>query len=136
AMKLVLGAGRSLSGRLAVFDALTFRWREIALRKHPECPVCSSSPTITTLIDYDAFCGLQGADMSEPSPNAGAVPEITPAELKDRLDRGGSLTLVDVREPFEWDISNLEPLGARLIPLDQVLDRADELDPDSDIVLY
>jgi sulfur-carrier protein adenylyltransferase/sulfurtransferase len=128
AIKLILGTGDTLVGRLVLFDALGFRWRELRLRRNTDCPVCGDEPTVTGLIDYDEFCGM-GERMS-------TTPEITPAELKQRLDRGDELLLIDVREPFEWDIANLGPFGARLIPLDQVLERADEIDPGAEVVLY
>ncbi|MEX0907103.1 MAG: molybdopterin-synthase adenylyltransferase MoeB [Gemmatimonadota bacterium] len=132
AIKLILGRGDTLIGRLALFDALAFRWRELKLRRNADCPVCGDHPTITGLIDYDEFCGT-GATMNEPQQG---VPEITSTELKQRLDRGDPLLLVDVREPFEWDIANLGEYGARLIPLGDVLERADEIDPTAEIVLY
>jgi sulfur-carrier protein adenylyltransferase/sulfurtransferase len=133
AIKIIVGAGDALIGRLVLFDALTFRWRELRLKKHAECPVCGEDPSVTELIDYDAFCGVGATPMEQQSQ---AVPQITPAELKERLDRGDELVLVDVREPFEWDISNLEAHGARLIPLDQVIDRSDEISRDADVVVY
>jgi sulfur-carrier protein adenylyltransferase/sulfurtransferase len=133
AIKLILGRGDTLSGRLALFDALSFRWRELKLRRNPDCPVCGDAPTVTRLIDYDEFCGT-GETMSEAQ--APSMPEITPTELKQRLDDGDPLLLVDVREPFEWDIANLGEYGARLIPLSEVLERAGEIDPAAEIVLY
>lgn len=134
ALKLVLGVGDTMVGRLAVFDGLAFRWRELRLRKNPDCPVCGEAPTLRGLIDYEEFCGLGGDRMAEAGP--GGVRETTPEELKQRLDAGDSLVLIDVRETFEWEISNLEPHGARLIPLGEFADRVDELDPDTEIVLY
>ena len=134
AIKLVLQRGDTLVGRLVLFDALTFRWRELKLRRNPDCPVCGDHPTITALIDYDEFCA-PGETMSTPHPSQ-PIPQITPGELKQRLDSGDRIRLIDVREPFEWDIVNLEAYGAELIPLDQVIDRRDEIDPGSDVVLY
>jgi molybdopterin/thiamine biosynthesis adenylyltransferase/rhodanese-related sulfurtransferase/molybdopterin converting factor small subunit len=135
AIKLIIGRGDPLIGRLALFDALSFRWRELKLRRNPDCPVCGDQPTITALIDYDEFCGLGEPRMDTPQAPQ-TVPQITPAQLKERLDRGEKLTLIDVREPFEWDIVNLEPYGAKLIPLDQVIDRRDEIGNAGDVILY
>lgn len=133
--KLILGRGDTLIGRLALFDALTFRWRELKLRRNPECPVCGDHPTITELIDYDEFCA-PGERHMEARQQDQAIPQITPTELKQRLDNGEQITIIDVREPFEWDIVNLSHYGARLIPLDEVLERRGELDPDAEVVVH
>src|SRR5690606_20016299 len=85
AIKLVLGRGNTLIGRLALFDALAFQWRELRLRRNPDCPVCGDHPTVTALIDYDEFCASGESEMNSPQP-AGTVPSITPAELKQRID--------------------------------------------------
>jgi adenylyltransferase/sulfurtransferase len=135
AIKLITGVGETLAGRIVIFDALRFRWRELRLRKNPECPVCGTHPSITELIDYDVFCGLKGPVMNG-SDHPQAIPQITATELKQRLDAGEPITLIDVREPFEWDIANLGSYGARLIPLDQVAERAGEIDRAHDVVLY
>jgi molybdopterin/thiamine biosynthesis adenylyltransferase/rhodanese-related sulfurtransferase len=135
AVKLLLGQGDLLVGRLLLFDALRLRFREMRLRRDPACPVCGDDPTIHELIDYERFCGYAPADATQEDPMNDEVPEITPAELKERLDRGDKLTIIDVREPFEWEIGNLEPYGARLIPLKQVPQRMGEIDPDEEIVL-
>jgi len=132
-IKLILGKGETLAGRIIVFDALRFRWRELKLRKNPECPVCGEHPSITRLIDYDVFCGMPPA--ATPVDPA-ELPGLTPSELKQRLDGGEPLTLIEVREPFEWDIANLAPLGARLIPLGELPGRVPELDRNAAIVLY
>ncbi|HYW13756.1 MAG TPA: molybdopterin-synthase adenylyltransferase MoeB [Longimicrobium sp.] len=134
AVKLLLGQGDALVGRLLLFDALRMRFREMRLRRDPACPVCGDDPTIHELIDYERFCGYEPAEASQEKQMNG-VPEITPTELKARLDRGDPLTIIDVREPFEWDIGNLEAYGARLIPLQQVPQRLDEIDPADEIVL-
>jgi adenylyltransferase/sulfurtransferase len=130
AIKLILGVGEPLIGRLLLFDGLTLRWREMRLRKNPDCPACGERPTITHLIDYEEFCGMK------PESAAGdTIPEITPTELKERLDRGDALEIIDVREAYEWEIANLAPQGARLVPLSTLSERLAELDPEAEIVL-
>jgi sulfur-carrier protein adenylyltransferase/sulfurtransferase len=145
AIKLITGAGEPMIGRLLLFDGLKLRWRELRLRRNPDCPVCGDHPTVTELIDYDVFCGVTeptDAPMPDaPTPAAETDQEDTPDEievtqLKERLDRGDDLDLIDVREPFEWRIANLEPYGARLIPMGELGDRVDELDPEREIVFY
>lgn len=147
-IKLILGRGESLIGRLLLHDSLAMSWREMKLRKDPKCPVCSENPTQTELIDYQDFCGV-GASASaetttsqERTPVAStessseSIPHITATELKERLDRGDEITLVDVRNEQEWEIGNLGPQGARLLPLQEIRERAEELDRDDDIVVY
>jgi sulfur-carrier protein adenylyltransferase/sulfurtransferase len=127
-IKWIIGAGDSLVGRLLLFDALKLRFRELELRKDPACPLCGSNPTISELIDYEAFCGI-GAEPSYEGP------EISAEELKVELDRkGGELVLIDVREPHEWEIAHIE--GARLIPLNQLPERLGELNGHSEIVTH
>ena len=143
-IKLITGAGDPLIGRLMLFDGLSMRWRELKLRRNPECPVCGDDPTVTELIDYEAFCGVDEAQEQKDTGdvNRGAAKvqesaeadEIGAAELKERLDQGEELDLVDVREPFEWRIANLESYGARLIPMGDLEERLDELDPDRETV--
>jgi molybdopterin/thiamine biosynthesis adenylyltransferase/rhodanese-related sulfurtransferase/molybdopterin converting factor small subunit len=128
-IKLIAGAGDPLIGRLVLFDALKLKFRELKLRKSPDCPVCSDHPTQHELIDYQQFCGID--------PHADAVEaafEISTPELKSWLDEGRQLTLLDVRNPQEWEISRLD--GARLIPLPELQDRLGELDPAATIVTY
>jgi sulfur-carrier protein adenylyltransferase/sulfurtransferase len=132
-IKLLLGRGDTLVGRLALFDALAFRWRELRLRKRDDCAICGARPTITGLIDYDEFCGVKGTDMS--SDNGGSD-EVSVTELKQRIEAGNAPTLIDVREPFEWEIANLGEFGARLIPLGEIVDRLDEIERDADVVFY
>jgi molybdopterin/thiamine biosynthesis adenylyltransferase/rhodanese-related sulfurtransferase len=134
-LKLLLGAGEPMTGRLLILDALRMRFRELKLRKDPECPVCGERPTIRELIDYERFCGVPQTGPTEEAMANGDVPEITPTELKERLDRGDRLTIIDVREPHEWEIGNLEEHGARLIPLGELPERAGEIDPQEEIVL-
>src|SRR6202166_489482 len=109
-IKLILGKGDSLIGRLLLVDALGMRFRELKLRKNPECPVCGSNPTVTSLIDYNEFCGIRG----EEKPVEAGDSEIQVEELKRRLDAGENLFVLDVREPHEYQICNL---GGYLIPL-------------------
>ncbi len=128
AIKLILGIGEPLIGRLMLYDALSMRFRELKLRKDPDCPICGEHPTITALIDYQAFCGVTSADEGI------TEVDISPLELKERLDRGEDLMLLDVREPHEWDIAHLE--GATLIPVNDITERAHELSTADDIVVY
>src|SRR6266851_2063210 len=117
AIKLILGLGESLVGRLLHFDALKMKFREFNLRRDPQCPVCGDSPTITEPIDYEQFCGV-----------ATNVPTVSVRELKEKLDARQPVQLVDVREPFEHEIANID--SARLIPLGELSDRLNELDRD------
>jgi adenylyltransferase/sulfurtransferase len=131
-LKLILHAGDSLVGRLLLFDALAMKFRELKLRKNPECPACGDPQhrTITKLIDYEEFCGIRG---EEAPAIASTVPEITPKELKVRLDKGDDLFILDVREPHEYQICNL---GGKLIPLGEISRRAHELDTSREIVVH
>ena len=138
AIKLILGVGQSMIGRLLLYDALSFEFNEVRLRKNPNCPVCSEHPTLTELIDYEQFCGMPAHDRSlyQGESNGHDVGQITPSELKQRLDSGDDLFILDVREPIEWDISNLSRLGAVLIPQGQVLERMGELDTAAEIIVH
>jgi len=129
-LKLIIGKGDPLVGRLLLFDALAMRFRELKLRKNPECPVCGNHPTVTKLIDYVQFCGIRGEEAPAPQTT---VPEITPRELKSRLDRGDDLFILDVREPHEYQICNL---GGYLIPLGDLSRRVNELDSSREIVAH
>ena len=133
AVKLILGSGRTLVGRLILYDALQMKFRELKLRKNPKCPLCGDQPTIKALIDYQQFCGITpqaaaGADEPEESD------EMTPKELKTVLDNGGAPVILDVREPHEYDICRLP--GSILIPLGQLGQRLDELNSDDEIVVH
>ncbi|MHB8755010.1 MAG: molybdopterin-synthase adenylyltransferase MoeB [Candidatus Acidiferrales bacterium] len=130
-IKLILGSGEPLVGRLLLFDALGMRFRELKLRKNPECPVCGEHPTVTKLIDYAEFCGIRGEEA--PAQIAAAVPEITPKQLKQRLDHGDDLYILDVREPHEYQICNL---NGHLIPLGELPKRVGELDSSREIVAH
>jgi adenylyltransferase/sulfurtransferase len=109
----------------------------VRLRKNPKCPICGENPTLTELIDYEQFCGMPAHDRSEynANQNGSSVPQITPLGLKQRLDEGERFFILDVREPHEWDISNLGNLGAVLIPKGQVLEHMGELDTAANIVV-
>jgi len=129
-IKLILGKGEPLIGRLLLFDALKLKFRELKLRKNPECPICGTRPTITELIDYDEFCGLRGEEHEV----ATKVPEITPAELKTMMDERRPFVLVDVREPHEYKICHIK--GSKLIPLGEVPRRMNELNSAEEIVVH
>ena len=129
AIKLLLGRGDTLIGRLLVFDALRMKFRELKLRKNPECPICGSNPTITELIDYEEFCGLRG-----PSEQVGEEFQITVEELREKIDAGTPPVLLDVREPIEWEIARLD--RAVLMPVAQVPARMNELSTADEIVVY
>ena len=133
AVKLILGKGDSLSGRLLLYDSLGMKFRELKLRRNPECPVCGDNPTVTELIDYQQFCGIPQAAAAEAA-EQGKLPEITPLELKARLDAGDDIFVLDVREPHEHDIAKIQ--GTTLIPLGQVARRVGELDSTADIVVH
>jgi adenylyltransferase/sulfurtransferase len=129
-IKLILKTGEPLAGRLLLFDALAMRFRELRLRKNPACPICGEHRTIDKLIDYEEFCGIRG---EEAAPVTNGIPEITPRELKTRLDRGDDLYILDVREPHEYQICNLH---GNLIPLGQLPNRVNELDSSREIVAH
>jgi adenylyltransferase/sulfurtransferase len=140
AIKLILGSGTSLIGRLLLYDALEMTFDEVRLRKNPKCPVCSEHPTLTELIDYEEFCGMPAHDNSlytsgQNGDSRNGVPQMSPAELQARLNAGEHPFILDVREPHEWEISNLEELGAVLIPMGQVLERMGELDTAQEMVV-
>jgi sulfur-carrier protein adenylyltransferase/sulfurtransferase len=127
AIKLILGKGESLVGRLLHFDALKMKFREFNVRRDPHCPVCSAQPTITEPIDYEQFCGTGGA-------TAGAVPAISVHDLKRKMEANGAMTIVDVREPFEYEIARIE--SSKLIPLGELPDRLNELERDRYTVVH
>ncbi|HEV2306232.1 MAG TPA: molybdopterin-synthase adenylyltransferase MoeB [Candidatus Acidoferrales bacterium] len=130
-LKLILGNGQPLVGRLLLFDALRMRFRELKLRKNPDCPVCGEHRTITELIDYAEFCGIRGEEKEQVV--SSEIPEMTPKELKARLDRGDDLFILDVREPHEYQICNLQ---GHLIPLGDLPKRISELDSSREIVAH
>src|SRR5437763_8088702 len=130
AIKLILGKGEPLIGSLLLVDALAMRFRELKLRKNPDCVVCGKDPSVTKLIDYEEFCGLRG---QEAPVSTTGVPEISVEELKRRLDAKDDLFILDVREPHEYQICNL---GGYLIPLNDLPKRVSELDSSREIVVH
>jgi molybdopterin/thiamine biosynthesis adenylyltransferase/rhodanese-related sulfurtransferase len=128
-IKLILGSGEPLIGRLLLVDALAMRFRELKLRKNPDCPVCGDHPTVTQLIDYEQFCGIRGEEKLATA----TMLDMTPEELKQRLDAGDDLFVLDVREPHEYQICNL---GGHLIPLNDLPKRVSELDSSREIVVH
>lgn len=131
AIKLIVGIGEPLLGRLVHFDALKLKFREFKLRRDPKCPVCGENPTITELVDYEQFCGIPQAHAAEAQ--EALVPALSAPELQAKLARRDRFVLLDVREPFEYDICHIP--GSRLIPLGQLPSRMSELDSADEIVL-
>jgi adenylyltransferase/sulfurtransferase len=131
-IKLILGKGQPLIGRLLLVDALNMRFRELKLRKNPECPVCGTNPTITKLIDYQQFCGIVPETPQERSVKNG-IPQVTVKELKARLHAGEDVQLIDVREPYEAQIAQI---GGKLIPQNDVPQRLAEIDRDREVVVH
>ena len=130
-IKLIVGVGQPLIGRLMLFDALGMKFRELKLRKNPDCPICGEHRTITKLIDYEQFCGIRG---EEYTPDQAGIPEITPQEVKMMMDERKPFVLIDVREPHEYRICNIP--GAKLIPLNEVPQHMHELDSADEIVVH
>jgi sulfur-carrier protein adenylyltransferase/sulfurtransferase len=125
AIKLIIGIGESLIGRLLHFDALKVQFRELKLRRDPRCPVCGENPTIFAPIDYDQFCGAR---------DDASVPEISVHELKGKMEAGETFDLLDVREPFEFEIARID--GAKLIPLGEISERIDELHREQTLIVH
>ena len=135
-IKLILGQGDPLIGRLLLVDSLGMKFRELKLRKNPDCPVCGKNPTVTELIDYQQFCGIAPeakAEIVNERPVQNGIPQITPKELKQKLDANDGVFVLDVREPHEYQIANL---GAKLIPLGDLPARTGELDKNAEIVIH
>jgi len=131
AIKLIVGAGEPLKGRLLLIDTLGMKFRTVNVRKDPTCPACGTRE-IQSLIDYEQFCGVRATE-AEPRAVGGFV-EVSPRELQSRLSRGEELQLIDVREQFEWDIARIP--GARLVPLATLPDVVETLDRDREVVVY
>jgi rhodanese-related sulfurtransferase len=133
AIKLIVGIGEPLIGRFLIYDALKMKFRELKLRKDPDCPVCGTHPTVTALIDYEQFCGLRPEPVVGQAAGAGtAASTISPTELKKRLDAGDKLFILDVREPNEYQINRIQ--GSTLIPLGELPRRYQELPKDVEII--
>ncbi len=130
-IKLILGKGEPLIGRLLLVDSLNMRFRELKLRKNPDCPVCGKNPTVTKLIDYEQFCGI--TPEAPPAAVQNGVAQMSAIELKQRLDRGEDIYVLDVREPHEYQIANI---GGNLIPLGDLPARVSELDSSREIVVH
>jgi len=130
AIKIIIGRGESLAGRLVLFDALAMKFRELKLRKNSHCPMCGTHRKIHQLIDYNEFCGIRGVEKPETDLQ---VPEIGARELKARLDRGDDIFILDVREPHEYQICNIK---GHLIPLGELPRRVHELDSAREIVAH
>jgi molybdopterin/thiamine biosynthesis adenylyltransferase/rhodanese-related sulfurtransferase len=133
AIKLILGIGTPLTGRLVRYDALEMKFREYRIRRDPACPVCGDNPTIRELVDYEQFCGIRGEE-SNTIIREDKLPEITVHQLKERLDRGDDFVLIDVREPHEHAICNLPQ--ATLIPLGTLPAELATLDPSKEYVVH
>jgi adenylyltransferase/sulfurtransferase len=142
AIKIILGQGTTLSGRLLLYDALTMKFREMKVRRDEDCPVCGNHPTITQLIDYEQFCGMPAHDrVASAQPQQATakaddegIRRVTPAEVKAMLDRGEDFTFIDVREPHEYDIVHIP--GAQLVPLSELQIHVDELDRSKPVVAH
>lgn len=132
AIKLIIGKGTSLSGRLLLYDALAMKFREIKIQRDPQCPVCGDHPTITELIDYEQFCGVGGE--ARPGAELESQWETTVRDVKACLDRGDDFDILDVRNPEEWQICHIE--GAQLIPLSELPSRVHELNSARDIFVH
>jgi molybdopterin/thiamine biosynthesis adenylyltransferase/rhodanese-related sulfurtransferase len=133
-VKLLLGRGTPLIGRLLLYDALQMKFREFKVRRNPDCPVCGDRPTVTKLIDYEQFCGIRGGETATMGTNGQSAGEITPEELKQRLDAGEKVFILDVRNPPEYDICRIA--GSTLIPLPTLPQRLDELDRSKEMVVH
>jgi adenylyltransferase/sulfurtransferase len=130
-IKLILGKGNPLIGRLLLVDALGMRFRELKLRKNPECPVCGENPTVKELIDYEHFCGIVPESKEEKSVKNG-IPQLSVKDLKQRIDAGEDVFILDVREPYEYQIAQI---GGKLIPQNDVPQRLAEIPRDREIVV-
>jgi adenylyltransferase/sulfurtransferase len=129
AVKLITGTGDPLIGRMLIYDALELTFKELRVRKDPECPVCGKNPTVTSLIDYEAFCGV-----TDEIAQFASQLSVTPRELAEMRDRGDDVVLVDVREPHEWEIARIP--GASLIPMQEIPSRISEIPQSGNVLVY
>jgi len=129
AVKVLTGIGDPMIGRMLIYDALEMSFKELRVRKDPECPVCGKTPTVTELIDYEAFCGV-----TDEIAQFAAQLSVTPRELAGMRDRGDDVVLVDVREPHEWEIARIP--GAQLIPMNDVPGRISEIPQTGNVLIY
>jgi len=132
-VKLILGKGSTLIGRLLLYDALSMKFQEFKVRRNLKCPMCGDKPTITQLIDYEQFCGIRGEEAAAP-PTAASDWEITVEELKGRLDRNEKLFILDVRNPEEFQICRIP--GSTLLPLPELPNRFKELNADQEMIVH
>jgi adenylyltransferase/sulfurtransferase len=132
AIKLILGKGSTLIGRLLLYDALEMRFRELKVRRNLHCPLCGEAPTIRQLIDYDQFCGVRGAESAAPALDSPW--ETTVEEVRTRRERADDFVILDVRNPEEWQICHID--GAVLVPLGQLPARLHELDSARELVVH
>jgi adenylyltransferase/sulfurtransferase len=130
AVKLILGKGSPLIGRLLLYDAMQMSFKEFKVRRNPKCPVCGDNPTVTRLIDYEQFCGIRGQE----SPPSSTSSDITPQELNERVNRRDPLFILDVRNPEEFQIVRIP--GSKLLPLSELPTRFRELDPSQEIIVH
>jgi len=142
-LKRIAGIGESLTGRLMLYNSLKMHFKEVKIRRNPNCELCGDHPTIDHLIDYEAFCAVPLPSAQAPAAAAGngggngaeaELLEVDGAELKQVLDEGRPITLLDVREPHEWEIARIQ--GARLTPLSKFEEYIPELSPEEEIYLY
>ena len=132
AIKLILASGKPMIGRLLLFNAMALSFKELKLRKNPDCPICGEHATITELIDYNEFCGIGRGN--EETANLAETEEITPVELKELIDGGNPPVIIDVREPYEYAIGNIP--GSKLVPLGIIPEKLSEFDSANEIVLH
>ncbi len=132
AVKILLGVGQTLANRLLMMDASSGEVRTLRWQRNPACPVCGDQPTITQLIDYDAFCGLPGRQHAPAAVEAAGVPEVDAAEARRLIEDGAQL--IDVREPWEWAISHIP--GATMIPMGEIGSRTSEIDPRRTAIIH